>query len=353
MRNMMARLLGLILLLGSFTTGWLILDYRDFLNTPLTVPEKQPVVFVIQPGESLTTVSRRLAAHGIVEHPAYFHFLGRWKGWQARIKAGEYEIEPGMLPEQLLIRFVRGKVRLLSFTIVEGWTWRRLRDELRRSSVLRHTIDDLDQASLMRRLGMPGQHPEGRFLPETYRFPRGTTDIEFLRRASAAMREYLARAWARRAPDLPLKNPYEALILASIVERETAVPAERRQIAGVFIRRLRKGMRLQTDPTVIYGMGKRFDGNLRRRDLTHDTPYNTYTRHGLPPTPIAMPGKAAIDAVLHPAPGKSLYFVARGDGTHHFSATLEEHNRAVIKYQLGGKRRPFSSMPARKEKRKP
>jgi UPF0755 protein len=217
---------------------------------------------------------------------------------------------------------------------VEGWTFRQLLSALRRHEAVRDTLDGLSDEAIMARLGYPGKHPEGRFLPETYQFPRGTSDLEFLRRAYDGMQRALAAAWQGRAEDLPLDSPHEALVLASIVEKETGLASERARIAGVFVRRLRRGMRLQTDPTVIYGLGEAFDGNLRRRDLAADTPYNTYTRAGLPPTPICLPGKAAIEAVMHPAHGTSLYFVARGDGSHQFSDTLEAHNRAVQKYQL-------------------
>jgi UPF0755 protein len=221
-----------------------------------------------------------------------------------------------------------------SFTLVEGWTFQQVLEAVREQEALQGTFENLTAEAIMERLGHPGEHPEGRFLADTYHFPRGTTDLALLQRAYGAMQEFLQQEWDRRAADLPFKTPYEALILASIVEKETAVAEERPQIAGVFIRRLRKGMKLQTDPTVIYGMGERFDGNIRRRDLSENTPYNTYVHRGLTPTPISMPGRDAIRAVLHPADGKSLYFVAKGDGSHYFSATLQEHNKAVRKYQL-------------------
>ena len=229
---------------------------------------------------------------------------------------------------------VVGDVISHRFTLVEGWTFRQVLAAIGENETLRHTLEGLPEKEIMRRLEYPGERAEGRFLADTYQFPRDSTDLALLARAYDAMQTFLQAQWRNREPGLPLKDPYEALILASIVEKETAVAAERPQIAGVFVRRLQKGMKLQTDPTVIYGIGEKFDGNIRRRDLTRDTPYNTYTRNGLPPTPICMPGRAAIEAVLHPAPGKTLYFVAKGDGTHYFSATLEEHTRAVRKYQL-------------------
>jgi UPF0755 protein len=220
------------------------------------------------------------------------------------------------------------------FTIVDGWTFRELREALARADKLKHPGAGLDDAMLMQRLGLPGELPEGRFLPETYAYVKGDSDLDILKRAHAAMEKTLAALWPQRDPDLPLASPYEALILASIVEKETGRADERAQIAGVFVRRLRYHMLLQTDPSVIYGMGASYDGNIRKRDLTTDTPYNTYTRAGLPPTPIALPGKPAIEAALHPAPGDALYFVARGDGRHVFASSLAEHNRNVACYQL-------------------
>ncbi|MGH8166861.1 MAG: endolytic transglycosylase MltG, partial [Woeseiaceae bacterium] len=243
---------------------------------------------------------------------------------------GEYRIEPGTTPPELLQKFVRGDVRLHSFTIVEGWTYRDLIGGLQSHEAVLPSVDD-DWEALRQSLGSEATHPEGLFLPETYRFPKGTRDTEVLRQAYAMMAEVLDEEWSSRADDFPLSDPYQALILASIVERETARADERAKIAGVFVRRLEKGMRLQTDPTVIYGIGPDFDGNLTRRHLQTNTPYNTYTRAGLPPTPIALPGRAAIHAALHPEPGPELYFVATGlgDGSHKFSATKAEHDAAV------------------------
>jgi UPF0755 protein len=263
----------------------------------------------------------------------------------ARIQAGTYRIMTGTTPPALLKQIVEGRVAQFGLTLVEGWNIYQVMDAIERSDSLKHTLRGMSNAQIMERLGRPAEHPEGRFFPETYKFPKGLTDLAFLQRAYRLMEERLAYEWEQREPGLPYKSPYEALIMASIVEKETGLASERRQIAGVFVRRLKKGMRLQTDPTVIYGLGVGFDGNLRRRDLLADNPYNTYRKAGLPPTPIAMPGADAIHAALHPAPGNALYFVARGDGSHHFSATLEEHNGAVIKYQLKGKPRPFSSSP--------
>jgi UPF0755 protein len=273
-----------------------------------------------------------------LKHPWLLMVLARWQGRAHQIKAGEYRLMPGTTPTMLLDQLVAGKVVQYSLTAVEGWTFQQLLDAVNRHAALEHRLSGLDTAAIMERLGHADEHPEGRFYPDTYHFPRGTTDIAFLRRAYDELHARLDAAWQRRAPGLPYKNPYEALVMASIVEKETAVAAERAAIAGVFVRRLQQGMRLQTDPTVIYGLGPSFDGNLRARDLVEDTPYNTYLHTGLPPTPIALPGMGSIEAALHPAVATSLYFVARGDGTHEFSDTLEQHNRAVARYQLGAPR---------------
>jgi UPF0755 protein len=259
--------------------------------------------------------------------------LARYLDLDSRIKAGEFQLQPGITPEQLLHQLTDGKVIQHDLTLIEGETFKEMMQRVIRDKVLLHTLEEFEGEAVMRAIGYPGLHPEGRFMPETYYFPRGTTDAEFLRRVYLDMESFLQRSWQDRDGDLPLKSPYEALILASIVEKETGVAEERARIAGVFLRRLNKGMKLQTDPTVIYGMGDSYKGDIRFRDLRKDTAYNTYTRFGLPPTPIAMPGEDAILAVLHPAAGKELYFVAIGDGSHHFSSTLKEHNRAVDRYQ--------------------
>jgi len=264
----------------------------------------------------------------------YLRLLARWNGQAAKLKAGEYWLAPGTTPPQFLDQLVAGRVKVYSLTIVEGWTFRQMLRAIHVHDAIRQTLAGLGGDEIMDRLQRPGEHPEGHFLPETYRFPRGTTDLEVLRWAYAGMDKVLAKAWSGRAEGLPLGSPYQALILASLVEKETALPAERPVIAGVFLRRLAIGMKLQTDPTVIYGLGEAFDGDIRRADLIRDTPYNTYTRDGLPPTPICLPGRASIQAAVNPAAGDSLYFVARGDGSHQFSRTLSEHNAAVRRYQL-------------------
>jgi UPF0755 protein len=262
-------------------------------------------------------------------------WLGRETDAAHRLQTGEYRITADMTPARLLETLTSGDVIQHALVIVEGQTFREVLATVRDSDALQMTLDLSDTSDIMVRLGHANEHPEGRLLPDTYHFPTGTTDVAFLQRAYNAMAEKLAAAWDGRDEDLPFRTPYEALILASIVEKETGQADERPMIAGVFVQRLRKGMRLQTDPTVIYGLGEEFDGNIRRRDLLADTPYNTYTRDGLPPTPIAMPGRHAIDAVMHPDEKGYLYFVARGDGSHYFSRTLKEHNQAVKKYQLG------------------
>jgi UPF0755 protein len=304
-----------------------------FLDSPVAVPD-QGLTYEISPGTPFAAISNELAERGIISHPRLFRWYARLTGDANKVHAGEYTLETGVTPPELLRKFVTGDVRLYSFTIVEGWTFRDLMSGLHRHEAIRKTLADEAWQQLPGSLGSDATHPEGLFLPETYRFAKGTSDSEVLRRAYEMMARALDEEWSSRAADLPLADPYQALILASIVERETARDDERARIAGVFVRRLQKGMRLQTDPTVIYGIGPDFDGNLTRRDLQTSTPYNTYTQAGLPPTPIALPGRAAIHAALNPAPGPELYFVATGlpDGSHRFSATRAEHDRAVAEY---------------------
>ncbi len=329
----MHKLIGVLLIAGSFTLGWILIDLQEYMRSPLPGIE-QPVHYTVEPGASLIGVANDLRRRGIVEHPAYLVWYARWEGGADHIKAGDYILSPGLTPLRLLEQLGSGEVVQYSLTIPEGWTFRQLMAELGRQEKLKHELRGLEDEAIMALLGLPGQHPEGLFYPDTYKFSEGTPDIAILRQAHEAMTRRLEDEWRQRAPGLPYESPYEALIMASIIEKETALPEERQRIAGVFVRRLQKNMRLQTDPTVIYGMGEAFDGNIRRRDLKAPTPYNTYVIKGLPPTPIALPGGASIHAALHPAPGDELYFVARGDGSHQFSATIEEHNAAVRKYQL-------------------
>jgi len=338
----MRKVVYLIVMLAAATAVWLWYDASRFLYSPMVVPQ-DGTNFEIQHGSNLTRVSRQLAEQGLLSRPRYFVWYAHWIRHNTKISVGEYHIEPGTTPEGLLNQLLEGKVIQYSITLVDGWTFAQAMEVVQKNPYLEHRLEGLDNDTIMVRLGHAGQHPEGRFMPDTYNFPRGLTDIAFLQRAYDAMQDYLDKAWRTRDVGLPLKSPYEALILASIVEKETGLESERRAIAGVFTRRLLKHMRLQSDPTVIYGMGESYKGDIRRRDLRSDTPYNTYKHAGLPPTPIALPGREAIDAVMHPQEGDALYFVSRGDGSHKFSATLEEHNRAVIKYQLKGKTKPFSS----------
>ncbi|HRY14829.1 MAG: endolytic transglycosylase MltG [Candidatus Competibacteraceae bacterium] len=312
-------------------------DYQRFLDAPLEIPADDQVLEV-KPGMGIGAIARRLQHRPGLSRPAfYLEAYTRLNGLAQRLQAGEYALSPGLTPRTLIDQIVAGRVIQYPLTVVEGWTFRQLRQALTAHPKLKQTLQGLSDEEVMARLGRSGEHPEGRFLPDTYHFPTGFTDEAFLRRAMMAMDRRLADIWQNRAPNLPLDNPYQALILASIVEKETGLPAERPEVAGVFVRRLRQGMLLQTDPTVIYGLGEAFDGNLRRRDLTTDTPYNTYIRKGLPPTPIALPGAAALRAAVNPADGDTLYFVANGEGGHVFSRTLNEHTQAIRRYQLQGK----------------
>lgn len=330
---MLNRLLGITIFVLSILLAWGWMQYDDFINTPLNLPQ-DGVRYDLKPGSTIRGVAEDLTQDGVLSKPMMLRILARWSGQASRLKAGEYQIPQGTTPSQLLEILSSSKVVQHALTVIEGWSFKQLMQAIREHQNLTHTLGESTDAEIMQALGYAGEHPEGRFYPDTYHFPRGTTDVEFLQRAYRRMQQALQTAWEGREENLPIKSPYEALILASIIEKETGIAEERGKIAGVFVRRLRKGMLLQTDPTVIYGMGDKYKGNIRRRDLTTDTPYNTYTRKGLTPTPIAMPSGAAIEAALHPEPGKALYFVATGDGGHHFSATLEEHNKAVRKYQL-------------------
>lgn len=345
MNGLFLKLIGIIILIGSFAGVWVYMDIRSVAETPLNIPvpvnpDGQPLSYTVGSGATLRDVARDLGSRGLLSRPTY---LVWWAFLQSKvqnkayiIKVGEYALIPGMTARQLLDNMVAGKAMQYSLTLVEGWTFKQMMAAINAHPVITHTVSGLSNSQIMARLGWPDQHPEGRFYPDTYSFSRGFSDVAFLQRAYRMMEQHLASEWSQRDTVVPYKTPYEALIMASIVERETGVAEERAQIAGVFVRRLNIGMALATDPTVIYGIGDNYDGNLRKRDLQTDTPYNTYLRKGLPPTPIAMPGGDAIHAALHPAPGKALYFVARGDGTHYFSETLLEHNNAVRKYQLGG-----------------
>jgi len=304
---------------------------RAALHAPLNIPA-EGILLEVERGTPFWRVTKELGERGVLEHAWLLKQYAGLSGDAKKVRAGEYQLAPGTTPLSLLEKLVSGQVYLHQITIVEGWRFDELLTAMRSNSAVKATA--LDAPAIMAALGEPDVHPEGQFFPDTYSFPRGTTDLELLRTAHDALRTHLDDAWQRRGADLRITTPYQALILASIIEKETALPAERRLISGVFHERLRRGMRLQTDPTVIYGMGASFDGNLRRQDLDTDTPYNTYTRGGLPPTPIALPGAASIDAAVAPEITGAIYFVATGlpDGSHFFSATLEQHERAVRDY---------------------
>jgi UPF0755 protein len=297
-------------------------------------PPRVPYDFTVKGGASLKSVSRQLADDGMLREAQSFWILGRLMGKAQSIQAGTYRIEAALTPLDLLDKLASGDVLPVEIAFVEGTTFMQWQASIKQNPYLRVTLEGRTQDEIRAAVGVAEPALEGLFFPDTYRFVSGTADVDVLRRAHNAMKKRLAEAWETRTPGLPIATPYQALVLASIIEKETGQAAERPAIASVFVNRLRKGMRLQTDPTVIYGMGTAFDGNIRKRDLTADTPWNTYTRDGLPPTPIAMPGAASIAAAIHPEETPFLYFVARGDGTHQFSRTLEEHNRAVAKYQL-------------------
>jgi UPF0755 protein len=327
-------ILGGALAALALAAAALAVGVRWWLDRPLALA--QPVVEVsIERGTSPRAVAQAWVDAGVRASPELLYQWFRWSGDAPRIRAGSYEVHSGVTPRELLAKMVRGDEVLEAVRLIEGWTFRQLRAALAAAPALRQTIAGMSDAEVMAALASPGKPAEGWFFPDTYLYSRGVSDLTVLRRAHAAMQRHLDAAWAQRAGDLPLKSPDEALVLASIVEKETGVEADRGKVAGVFVNRLRIGMRLQTDPTVIYGLGEAFDGNLTRRHLETDNPYNTYARAGLPPTPIAMPGLASLRAAVNPEPTKALYFVARGDGSSVFSETLDAHNRAVNRYQRG------------------
>lgn len=335
-------LIVLVLLLSMAALGGLAWkDYRSFVDAPMSLNESRTIDF--PRGTPFKEIVRQLRREKITRgSPFYWKLLARELASSSRLQAGEYSLAPGLSPRGLIEQMAAGKVIQHHFTIVDGWSFRQLRLALANESGLVQSLPGLDDATIASRFNLENGHPEGWFLPETYAWVKGESDVDVLRRSHAAMRKALDRLWPGRDQAVPLKTPYEALILASIIEKETGIGHERAQISGVFARRLRIGMRLQTDPTVIYGIGESYDGNIRRRDLDTDTPYNTYTRGGLPPTPIALPGLPALQAALHPDAGNTLYFVAYGDGSgrHEFSASLDEHNRAVARYLVRRRQQP-------------
>ncbi len=331
--NRLLRVVSLVAFLAiAAWLGWRQYEMR-WLQAPIPGLQ-QPMTFEVPAGASLGAVASALERQGLMEHPATWRRYASAGDLATRVKAGEYRLVPGSSPATLLAQFVAGDVILHSLTIPEGWTFRQALAAIQAHPDVEVELTGLADAALLARLGLQGGNPEGLFFPDTYRFPRGTSDRALLVQAHARLERELGLAWAHRAADLPLESPYQALILASLVEKETASPEERPLIAGVFVNRLRKGMRLQTDPSIIYGLGQEFDGNLRRRDLVNDTPYNTYTRAGLPPSPIALVGRAALEAAVRPAKTESLYFVAtgRGDGRHFFARSLVAHNANVSRH---------------------
>ncbi|MCL2655930.1 MAG: endolytic transglycosylase MltG [Betaproteobacteria bacterium] len=329
MRSLLSRLFFLsvaLIVVVAVALAWV-------LQTPLKLSHS-PLDVEISAGSSMRQVARTVVAAGVDINPWLLEAMARVAGHQHKVKAGSYEFVEGLTAIELLNKLVRGDASQSEFVLVEGWNFRRVRAELAKLPGLKLESAELSDAGILERLGSDAAHPEGLFLPDTYFYTRGSSDIALLARAYRAMQNKLARAWAVRDPSVPLASPYEALIMASLVEKETGIEADRMRVASVFFNRLARGMSLQTDPTVIYGLGENFSGNLRKADLLADTPYNTYTRSGLPPTPIAMPGAASINAVLHPPQTDLYFFVSRGDGSSEFSRTLDEHNRAVARYVL-------------------
>lgn len=324
-------LLGFVVAAGVALWGWN--DYQTFLKEERSISVNAQS-FTVDSGWSAKRVASEFTKLGVIDKPHWLELYARQSGLAPKIKSGEFNLPATATVPELMDVLVAGKTVQYKQSIIEGHNWRQLRAQLAASTDLVQTFGDISDDVLMETLGLGGQHPEGVFFADTYSFPKNFTDVEYLQRANSTLQKVLNEEWEKREEGLPFESPYEALILASIVEKETAVPAERPEIAGVFVSRMRKGMRLQTDPTVIYGMGEAYDGNIRRKDLTTDTPYNTYTRGGLPPTPISMVGRDAIKAVMNPQSTKALYFVARGDGTHQFSENIDQHNAAVRKYQL-------------------
>ena len=323
--------LVLISIIGGLVLGMWLTYYAV---TPLKLqPNSQEII--IQPKSGLRSIANQLVEQGVIGEPWGFILLAKLLSKEQFLQAGSYTLNKNINPYQLLLSLNHGKATQGSVTFIEGRTFSQMRDKLAKNDAVKQTITNLSDAEVMQKMGAKYKVSEGLFFPDTYYFDRNTSDIILLQRSYDAMQRKLAKAWEYRAANLPYENSYQALIMASIIEKETGKSAERPMIAGVFINRLRIGMRLQTDPTVIYGMGAQYDGNIRKKDLIKDTPYNTYTRDGLPPSPIAMPGLASIEAALHPAGTKALYFVGKGDGSHTFSNNLEEHNRAVNRYQLG------------------
>ncbi|MCK5647243.1 MAG: endolytic transglycosylase MltG [Gammaproteobacteria bacterium] len=331
------KLIALLIIVSTFIAGWYWNEYKIYLQTPISLSESEQI-FTVNKGDRVRNIAENLYQYKVIQQPGYFRLYARLSKQAAKIKAGEYSLKPGMTAVDVLALFVSGTVNQYSLTIVEGWTVKEALEQIKKDPNLIKTADfttpfDIKtKANIAKKLNSQYSNFEGLLYPDTYNFPKGTSDFQFLKRSYDVMQRVLAEEWQKREKKTPLKTPYEALILASIVEKESGVSSERSKIAGVFIRRMNKRMRLQSDPTIIYGMGERYKGNIRRKDINEKTAYNTYQISRLPPTPIAIPGREAIHAVLHPDKGKSLYFVADGSGGHAFSKNLKEHNRAVKKY---------------------
>ena len=343
MRRKFLLLLEIGLILAGLALGWSAWKVHSALEQPLHVEQER--MLEVPNGTTPNRMFYRMQTDGLLDDAVWLRLYWRFNMAGTPLHTGEYRLTPGMTVNQLFDAWRRGDVVQYNLTLVEGWTFRQVRAAVAKHEKITQTLDGLSDAEVMDKLGHSGVFPEGRFFPDTYRFVRGMSDVEFLQQAYMRLEKVLAKEWAERATDLPYRDPYQALIMASLVEKETGIPQERAQIAGVFVRRLRLGMMLQTDPTVIYGMGERYNGKITRADLREPTPYNTYTISGLPPTPIAIVGREAIHAALNPANGTSLYFVARGDGSHVFSDDLDNHNSAVREYQLK-RRSDYRSSPA-------
>ncbi|HWD31670.1 endolytic transglycosylase MltG [Pseudomonas caricapapayae] len=343
MRRKFLVLLETGLILAGLILGFSAWKVNSALEQNLHISQEQ--LLDVPTGTNPNRMFYRMESQGLLDDAFWLRLYWRFNMAGVPLHTGEYRMTPGMTVRDLFEVWRRGDVVQYSLTLVEGWNFRQVRSALAKHEKIKQTLDGLSDAEVMDKLGHPGVFPEGRFFPDTYRFVRGMSDVEFLQQAYARLDEVLAKEWAERPADLPYRDPYQALIMASLVEKETGVPQERGQIAGVFVRRMRIGMLLQTDPTVIYGMGERYNGKITRADLREPTPYNTYTNAGLPPTPIAMVGREAIHAALNPTPGSSLYFVARGDGSHIFSDDLDAHNSAVREYQIK-RRADYRSSPA-------
>ena len=332
MKQSIYKTLGILILLGSLAIGWLWMDFKGFMNSRAELPEAGIDIEIVE-GDTLVSVTQRLYQLGIIRSTFYPRLAGKIYPRLTRLKRGEYHLDSHFSHYDMFVKFTSGKVKTYQIRFIEGWTFNEYLSVLQSEPKLRQDLANFKNQQILDALKLEQAHPEGWFYPDTYNYQKGTSDLEILQSSHQLMNEKLERYWNERDIGLPYETAYDVLIMASLIEKETGLSGERDRIAGVFVRRLNMNMRLQTDPTVIYGMGDTFDGNLRRRDLRADTPYNTYTRKGLPPTPIAMPGVDALHAVMHPAKGKSLYFVAMGEGKHYFSNTLKQHNLAVDKFQ--------------------